>query len=189
MTSPPDSLIASQLESGERLVWAGAPRGGIRFRKQDLFMVPFSLMWGGFAIFWEVSVLAAARRNSLKGAGVIFPLWGIPFVLIGLYLIVGRFFYDAYVRSRTAYGVTNQRVMIVREGFSRQVKSLQLRTLSDVTLDESGDGSGTITFGPGAPSLGGFPGSRRGPVAPCFEMIERAKSVYDLIRSAQTAER
>ena len=45
--------IERRLESGERLIWSGAPREGLALRRGDLFMVPFSLVWGAFAIFWE----------------------------------------------------------------------------------------------------------------------------------------
>ncbi len=62
-------------------------------------MIPFSLLWCGFAIFWEVSVL------STDGP-LIFKLWGIPFVIVGLYMAVGRFFIDAKQRAKMYYGVT-----------------------------------------------------------------------------------
>jgi len=75
-----------------------------------------------------------------------FKLWGIPFVLVGLYIVVGRFFVDARTRGRTFYGVTSERIIIISGVFSRQTKSLQLRTLSDISLTERADGSGTITF-------------------------------------------
>ena len=74
-------------------------------------------------------------------------LWGIPFILIGAHMLVGRFFVDKWQRARTTYGLTSQRVIIVSELFRRSIKSLNLRTLADVSLTERPDGSGTITFG------------------------------------------
>jgi hypothetical protein len=146
-------------------------------------MIPFSLMWGGFAIFWESTVVT-------KGAPFFFMLWGIPFVLIGLYIIFGRFFVDARSRARTFYGVTSERIIIVSGQSSRQTKSLQLKTLSDISLTERADGSGTITFGPQYPTTqnlpAGWPGAGRY-AAPAFDMIDRAKEVYDLIRQTQKA--
>ncbi len=73
--------------------------------------------------------------------------WGIPFVLVGLYIVLGRFIVDAMNRAKTFYGVTNERIIIITGLFFREVKSLNLRTLTDVSLSERGDGSGTITFG------------------------------------------
>ena len=33
----PDSVLSAGLGTGERLVWSGKPRGGIRLRAQDAF--------------------------------------------------------------------------------------------------------------------------------------------------------
>ena len=115
--------MTRELSPTERLLWAGRPLNGLRFRPADVFLIPFSLLWGGFAIFWEWSVF-----NS--NAPFLFLLWGIPFVLVGLYFIVGRFVVDARQREKTCYGVTNERVIIVSGIFSRKVKTLSLRTLS-----------------------------------------------------------
>ena len=38
----PDSVLSAELGPGERLVWSGKPRGGIRLRAQDAFLIPFS---------------------------------------------------------------------------------------------------------------------------------------------------
>jgi hypothetical protein len=40
-------------------------------------------------------------------------LWGVPFVVIGQYMIWGRFLYDAWLKPRTYYGITNRRVLIL----------------------------------------------------------------------------
>ena len=181
MWNPPASVIEQQLSSGERLVWSGQPRSGLRLRPSDTFVIPFSLLWCGFAIFWETSVVTTH-------APFFFKLWGIPFVLVGLYIVVGRFFVDARTRGRTFYGITSERIIIVSGAFSRQTKSLQLRTLSDISLTERADGSGTITFGPQSPMAqrlpSGWPGAGNY-AAPAFEMIECAKEVYELVRQTQ----
>ena len=177
--------IKAQLSSGEKVLWSGQPKQGVIVRGADTFMIPFSLMWGGFAIFWEASVLKS-------DASAFFALWGIPFVLIGLYLIFGRFFFEAKQRAHTFYAVTNERILIVSGILNRKVKSLNLRTLSDLSLSEGKGDEGTISFGGDSPfssMFGGFSswpgmGSQMGPR---FELIVGARSVFETIRGAQRA--
>ena len=49
----------SWIRPGERLLWRGGPDPKVIFGPEDLFLVPFSLLWGGFAIFWEIGVSAS----------------------------------------------------------------------------------------------------------------------------------
>jgi hypothetical protein len=176
-------IIESRLSSNERLMWFGKPRQGIFLRATDAYLIPFSLMWGGFAIFWETMALKS-------DSPFFFKVWGIPFVIIGLYMIVGRFFVDVWQRRKTFYGVTNERVIIVSGLFSSQIKSLNLRTLTDVTLDEKVDGNGTITFGAVnfAASWNNFSfpfGRNKVDDVPVFEQIPQARNVYETIRNGQ----
>jgi hypothetical protein len=180
---PAESVISQELGPGERLLWSGFPKRGIYLRMQDAFLIPFSLMWGGFAIFWEYSVIS-------HGAPWFFDVWGIPFVLVGIYLIAGRFYFDALSREKTFYGVTNQRLVIISGVFSRKTNSTNLRTLTDISLTSKKDGSGNISFGP---LSGVFPRYFTNPLAfwqggasSGFETIPNAKAVYDLIHQAQT---
>jgi hypothetical protein len=95
-------VLAEALGDHEELLWAGQPRPGVRFSKADLLLVPFSLVWGGFALVWEAGVLFAHAPWFLC-------IWGVPFVLMGQYIIWGRFLVDARRRSRTFYGLTQDR--------------------------------------------------------------------------------
>ena len=61
-------------------------------------------------------------------------LVGVPFVLIGLYLVVGRFFVEASKRKRIFYGITTNGLLRFPRFFSRTVTSVNLRTLSDSRL-------------------------------------------------------
>lgn len=173
-------IISPLLGREERLLWSAQPRQGLLLRSNDAMLIPFSLLWGGFAFFWESTVVASK-------APILFRLWGVPFVAVGLYLIVGRFFVDAKLRSKTFYGLTTERIIIVSGLFSRTTKSLQLRTLSDVSLVESAGDVGTISFGPQAPwwaAGGGWPGTQR-QASPAFDSIPAAREVYERIRLAQ----
>jgi hypothetical protein len=128
------------LNPGEKLLWAGVPKRGILLKRSDAILIPFSLLWGGFAIVWETIAIMADTPWFFK-------LFGIPFVGVGLYLMVGRFFIDARKRARTIYALTNDRV-IIKTG-QNSIKSLQIRTLPDISLDLKKDGSGSILFGVG----------------------------------------
>jgi hypothetical protein len=180
-----EPAIQEQVALGERVLWSGRPAQGIMFRSSDLALIPFSLMWGGFAFFWEYQVV------SSEGAPFFFMLWGIPFVGIGLYLIAGRFFFDSIQRAHTFYGVTNQRAIIASGIWSRRVTSLQLRTLPDVSVEEKASGRGSISFGsaflPGwtRGGIAAWPGLQAGPA---FELIENPKAVFEIIRKAQSGE-
>jgi hypothetical protein len=180
----PEDLICGELGPGEKLLWVGQPRQGFVLRAADAFNIPFSLLWGAFAIFWEAGVLAS-------GAPWFFVLWGIPFVLVGLYIMFSRFWVDARQRAATAYAVTSERVVIVSGVFARRVKSLGIDTITDVSLTERGDGAGTITFGPVRPYFGWYGGAvwpGFGHQAdPSFELAGEARQVYEIIREAQRA--
>jgi len=171
------------LGAGEQLLWRGEPRQGLLLRPTDAAVIPFSLLWGGFAIFWEISAFTT-------NAPVFFRLWGIPFVLIGLYFILGRFFMDARLRSSTSYGLTSQRVLIISGLMSRSVKSLNLNMLPEISFTERPDRSGTISFGPSVPLWmnSGFNWPvGRSTAPPAFEAIPEVRSVYEQIRLAQLA--
>jgi hypothetical protein len=114
------------------------------FSKSDRFAIPFSVMWGGFALFWEAAAIAG-------GGGVFAALWGLPFVAIGLYMMVGRFFYRARVKRRTWFAVTNKRVLKVeRRRSGDAVEAIFIAAIPAVNRDVRPDGSGSVIFGSGS---------------------------------------
>lgn len=167
--------ISFDLGSGERLLWSGAPRQGYVFQSTDVLAIPLSLLWAGFAIFWETT--------ALRNTPIFFALWGIPFVVVGAYITVGRFFYDSLRRRSTFYGVTTVRVIIASRWPTRSVKSFNLATLTDLLLDDHGNGTGTILFGPRLFRARWTRQSSWGTTYTqnAFEMIPDAKHVFDLI--------
>ncbi len=171
----------------EKVLWSGTPDPAIRFTSRDLFMIPFSILWGGFAIFWEVSVMT-------DGAPFFFQLWGIPFVLIGLYLMVGRFFIDAWARRNTVYAVTDRRVLVNRKRPFPKLTAVAHDQIGPINLVDENGGKGTILF----ETPRSYEGERRfsGYWSPAFDTspqligINDARSVFAIVQEArQTAQR
>jgi hypothetical protein len=185
----PNSITAIQpeLASGESVVWAGQPSGTFVFHKEDLFLVPFSLLWGGFAIFWELGVAGFWGSSQHSGNPWIFGvLWGIPFVLVGQYMIWGRFFYSAWKKKRTYYAVTNRRVIAVQDAWRRQMASAYLDSLPTLTKEGTSSGVGTLRFAQtesllyGRRGWGAWDGMAVGNI-PTFVDIDDVDYVYRIV--------
>jgi hypothetical protein len=181
--------LQSELSSGESFAWAGQPSRKVVFHSQDWAMIPFGLLWGGFSMFWEASVLGfqvPVHTKSANPATWFMALWGIPFVLIGQYLIWGRFLYNSWKKGRIFYAVTNKRVMVVNRGRSRKVIAAFLQQLPAIEKSVRRDGIGTITFGI-VPMISGrntnmaaWDGGLSSTV-PTFVDVEDAEGVYRIV--------
>lgn len=128
--------IRPYLEADETILWTGMPEKLHLLSSQDAFIIPFSLLFAGFAFYWETMVI-------IHGAPWFFPLFGSFFVLVGLYLTVGRFLWMAYVLKRTLYAITDKKVIIKYPG---QVDILQKRHYPPQAVKQYRDGTGTIHF-------------------------------------------
>jgi hypothetical protein len=184
------TAIQPELLSGESIVWAGQPTTKIVFHASDALMIPFSLLWGGFAIFWEAMAFGVGK-HARGIPDVFFVLWGIPFVLMGQYMIWGRFVYAAWLKKRTYYAVTDRRALGVQRGFTRKTWACDIRTVPAIEKELRADGFGSLRFGMGTDTAGSWQGfgigtrSRQSPwnsvsfgATNAFVDIEDADSVY-----------
>ena len=167
------------LLSGERVLWEGRPFAGLLLRPIDTFLVPFSLLWGGFALFWSASAW-------MTDADLSFQLFGLPFLVMGLYITIGRFLIDMRIRRGMVYLVTDRRILILRREGHATSKSVDIKRLPVLELNDRADGSGTIRFGP---SDNWFGGNNFGLWQPTFDptpqfiRIEGVRAVYELIQA------
>jgi hypothetical protein len=173
-----DETIRSRLLSGERIVWSGRPGQGLILSPRDGLLIPFSLAWCGFAVFWTVGA------TGMDAPGF-FDLWGAMFICIGLYFVFGRFLVDAWTRRRMFYAVTDKRVLIARAKPFSKFTAISLSQLPNVDLDERRGGRGTIRFGEeisiwGNRGVGGWTPALD--PTPQFIAIEDAHRVFDLIQ-------
>jgi hypothetical protein len=188
-----DETINKELLSGERVLWSGRPDTKKIFSSSDLFLVPFSLLWAGFAIFWEYNAITInITRSGLMG--VVFPVFGGFFVVMGLYMMFGRFIYKFYDKKNTVYAITNKRILIVRGLFGKKVNALFIDKIDNVIKSNGSGGFGNIVFGNqqfgyGMYGNSGWPLSYgHGITAPAFYDIAEVDRVYDIFQHGRTAE-
>lgn len=133
-----ENQIASALLPGERIAWCGKPNRKTVFTQKDIFLIPFSLLWCGFAVFWNVSVWKS-------GAPLMFRVFGFPFLIVGIYMVFGRFIHASMQKKNTYYALTNLRVVILTR---RSTRAQYIRDIPFETVTEHQNGYGTIVFGP-----------------------------------------
>ncbi len=194
----PDTLLAIQpeLASGENVIWSGQPDARVVFHREDIYLIPFSLLWGGFTLFWEATAAgvwgpAASRAGATSfGAPLFMLLWGIPFVLIGQFLIWGRFLYAAWKKKQIFYAVTNRRIIVVLDGRNRRVTSTYIDTLPALIKEGASGRPGTLKFAAPDPMTSPMMSRRNGfqawdPFAigstPVFRDIVDVDAVYRLV--------
>lgn len=128
------------LRSGEWLRWTGRPDPAVNFAPVDMFMIPFSILWCGFAVFWLTMAVNL-------GAPIFFMLFGAVFVLVGLYFVFGRFLFKRRDKRSTVYGLTDSRAIVAKGARSSQDIPL---AGSPTQVKRSRDGRhATILFGQG----------------------------------------
>lgn len=187
-------VLRGRLAPDEDVLWYGQPKPSVLFESSDIFLVPFSLLWGGFALFWEGSVIAALLRGETKSGNggdlLMFAIGGVVMVLAGLYLMVGRFFGKRWLRRRTHYVVTNMRAVSLVTIKTGRILSLDLGSLTAPAKSVRKDGVGTIRLAKRSPwgnnqdntglDIIGYLSSRQKP-PPVFYDIADADRVYELI--------
>lgn len=142
-----EQIANGQLDSGERLLWAGkpAPSGAA---VGSLPMTVFGLLFAGFAAFWIWAAAGGLSRSSggvESGPGAFFPLFGIPFLLVGLGMVFAPLW--AYVGAKsTVYAVTDRRAMIIAGSGTKSVRSFTAEEIGEIVRVERADGTGTLMF-------------------------------------------
>lgn len=128
-------FLAGELKAGETVLWKSAPIA----RRHLLAALPvfvFAIPWTAFAIFW----MTMASRGS-----VVFALFGLPFVGIGLAML-GSPWWAAYRARKIGYAITTDRVLLITPGWggSVAVKSFAAGELGDLERVQRADGSGDL---------------------------------------------
>jgi hypothetical protein len=150
-----DARVRSELDQGEQLLWVGQPLLH-RVVRISIPIVIFGIVWTAFALVWIVAAsipmffgLGALNNARLNVGGlfICFPLFGVPFVLIGLGLL-GSPIWLRRLAKNNCYALTDRRAIIWQSGLwgSVEVRSYRPADLTKIIRRDYADGSGDLVF-------------------------------------------
>lgn len=142
----------AELRDGESVRWSGMPDPS-RARRGMWPVVAFGAVFAGFALFWMTMAVAltwfgADGQDPTAPTGVMriaFPLFGVPFVAVGLGIMSVPLFLARRARTMVCC-VTDRRALRVSIGRSVRVDSWMPADIGDVTKEVFADGTGSVNF-------------------------------------------
>jgi hypothetical protein len=163
LTLEVDEALRAELRAGEELWYAGMPAPKYAGRKMIPIAV-FGLFFGGFAAFWITMAAAIAWFGSgavdsssdpsqeasnggaaAAGFAILFPLFGLPFLAIGIGMISSPW-RAARAARNTGCFVTNERALRIKVGRSIKVESWGPADLGEISKVLYRDGRGCVIF-------------------------------------------
>jgi hypothetical protein len=197
MSNDAESIINKELFSGELLLWAGMPKQGIVLRGDNVNVILITLAIATTSIALGVDLTGETIYEF--NFNVLFILFSMPFIFFGSlfpFFAIKIIKDDSKKRSKTFYGFTNQRVIVITGLFNKTVNSISFQSLSTISFSESFGGYGTVTFFQVGQRIVEQVGQRiieidiplgYGSKTLRFEMIEDVQLVYNQINAQRQA--
>ena len=144
----PSANLAAQLHeraaaimpSSEEILFVASPEPGHEGMAK-IWFVPFSIAWTIFSLCWTLAAGSAAGRGR-SPLGWLFVLWGLPFIAIGVGMLVTPYF--SYKRDlHTVYAIsenralafTNEKVREIVDFHDKEFGPIELRPYSENRAD------------------------------------------------------
>ena len=133
------SIAQREMRPGERLIWADRPAPG-RMALAGLPVTLFGAVFGGFALFWIAG--AASMTPADSGVFAFFPLFGVPFLLVGLGIMLTPVWIWLGAK-KTIYAISSDRLVIIK---GNRVQSFEPDEIDELERRETSDGRGDVIF-------------------------------------------
>jgi hypothetical protein len=142
-----ETELRRELTGGERVLWSAQPLA--RRLKAGFGIWLFAVPWTVFALFWISMALlpwasSSKTPDGIKWSfGIAMPLFGVPFVLIGLWML-WKPIQAMRQAKQTVYALTDNRLIRLVLTKRREVSSVLLDQIGPMTRSESPDGTGHL---------------------------------------------
>jgi hypothetical protein len=138
--------LERELGPDETVQWHGWQLGRIDPRHFGIYL--FAVPWTAFALFWTTMAAGAMAASDLGGVGLIgwaFPLFGVPFIAVGAWML-SRPFMPLWERGRVLYVVTDRRVLKLALGRQLTIKTVPADRIGLAERREKTGGEGTLSL-------------------------------------------
>lgn len=137
-----EDKVNRELEPGEKIRWMEQPIPRY-FTPVSIGAFLFGIPWTAFAIFWICGASGFRMPDFSKGGFSFFPLFGVPFVLVGLAMLSAPLW--SYRKAfKTVYVITDRRAIMFDGGWMTMVRSYPPHRLQNVYRKEKRNGSGDV---------------------------------------------
>ena len=151
VSDPLSMALNRELRRSERVAWHGKPLARVSLPSLGIWL--FAIPWTTFALIWTAIAAAGAAGMSQEASDggnwswlpYVFPLWGVPFILVGLGML-GAPFAPLWTAGRTIFAITNQRLIKLTLWKNLQTNSVPLDRIGVMNRREKRDGSGTLSM-------------------------------------------
>jgi hypothetical protein len=142
--------VRRELASGEKIQWMEQPIPRC-FTSVSTPAFLFAIPWTAFAIFWICGACGFKCPDFSKGGFSFFPLFGVPFVLIGFGMLCSPLW--TYRKAlKTVYIITDRRAIIFAAGWTTTIQSYLPNQLKSIVRKDKKDGTGDIVLAQCFPS-------------------------------------
>jgi hypothetical protein len=164
------------LNEGEEILWQGRPDTGLIFSASALGKLVFGLFFSGFAVFWMIGAAST---------GGIFWMFGLIHFFAGIGVMGSGVVWPGVKAHHTWYSLSNHRAFIATDfpWSSRRLNSYPISAQTSLSLEQGKLDS--ILFATEEYRVKGRTRTRR----IGFERIRDGRTVYNLMRDIQRADR
>lgn len=141
--------LRDELKANEKAIWTGQPDPNV-IMKQGFKLYFFFIPWTLFALFWIYGASGFKMptfnfENGFDAFGTLFPLFGLPFVMIGFWGLSSPVWAKRRAEN-TVYAITNQRLLLLMFGKNSKIESYYAKDVKQLERNEKLDGSGDLLF-------------------------------------------
>lgn len=136
--------LERELRPDETVQWHGWQLAKLDPKQFGMYL--FAIPWTAFAVMWTSIATMAIASAGDDGPGFVgwaFPLFGVPFVAVGIGMLAAPFM-PLYQKGRVLYVVTDQRVLKLSLGRELSVNVVPAERIGLAERREQADGTGVL---------------------------------------------